>query len=561
MTLSRLLLGGASVFAASLVGLAHAQVAPGAAPDAGQVLRELQPPAAALPHAAVPGAVTAPAVKRSEAGPKVLVRGFRIVGATVIPTGELLAKVTELVGQSLSLGELDAAAGRITADYRAHGYSVARAYLPQQDITDGMVVINVLEGRIGQTRLKNSSRLSDRRALDYLTGIQSGQVIRSSQMDRGLLLLSDTPGAANARAALQPGASVGTSDLVVEVSSDRLLTGRVTADNYGSRYTGEARVAAGLALNSPLKIGDQLTLDAISSGGGLVFGRVSYQAPIGADGLRLGVAYFDTRYELGEEFKALDAHGTARSASVFAVYPFLRSQGANLNGAFTLEQKDLKDIVGSTSTITDKRARLATFGFLGNRQDRFAGGGVTSLDLSGVYGELQIQSPMAKAIDAASAHTSGAYARLAINANRLQRVTSKDFLLVTGSGQLASKNLDSSEKFTLAGVNGVRAYPQGEGIGDEGALVSVEWRHDLVRGLQAAAFYDAGTVEISKNPFTVGIANQRHLSGAGVGAYGTLGPLQLKAMAAWRISGGTPTSIPHSAVHQPTVWLQAGVSF
>ena len=39
--------------------------------------------------------------------------------------------------------------------------------------------------------------------------------------------------------------------------------------------------------------------------------------------------------------------------------------------------------------------------------------------------------------------------------------------------QLSSKNLDSSEKFTLGGIGGVEAYPSGEASGDEGRKISL----------------------------------------------------------------------------------------
>lgn len=533
-----------------------------APPDAGRVARELQRPAAPLPPPRPPqGSETAAGPPAAE-GPQVLVQSFQITGATVVPTVELQTLLADLTGKSLSVGELNAATARITAHYRAMGYSVARAYLPPQDVTGGVVAISVAEGRFDQRRLNNNSQLSDMRIDAYLDDVRGGDVVRGAQIDRGLLLLNDTPGVANARAALQPGASVGTSDLVVEVSPSAPFAANLGLDNYGNRYTGVARASAGLIINSPLRIGDQLSLDAVTSGRDLTYGRVAYQIPIGADGLRVGAAYFDTRYRLGEEFRALSAHGKATSASLFVVYPFIRSQRANLSGAATLEQKDLTDIVEATTTVTDKRVRLATFGLLGNRPDHWGGGGVTGLDLSVVAGDLAIQSPTARAIDALSARTAGGYARLAVSLSRMQRVTVADYLLVTVSGQRASKNLDSSEKFTLGGMNGVRAYPQGEGVGDEGELLSAEWRHDFSSWLQGAVFYDAGSVRINRDPFgPPGVANRRDVSGAGLGLYASLARVELKAAVAWRTSGGRPTSVPASAVTSPTIWLQANMGF
>jgi hemolysin activation/secretion protein len=527
-------------------------------PDAGQVTREVQPSIAPVPPVAAQGAATAAAPARQEDGARVQVKAFRIQGAEVLPAAELQALVADLVGRSLSLAELDAGVQRITARYRQRGYSVARAYLPQQEIQDGVVVISVLEGRVAARKLRNASQLSDARVDAYLDDVQAGEVIRSEQIDRGLLLLNDTPGVAGARATLQPGASVGTADLVVDVAAGRPYAAYAGIDNHGNRYTGEARASGGLALNSPLHIGDQFNLDLLTSGRGLTFGRIAYRAPIGADGLRAGVAAYATHYRLGREFRSLDADGTANSVSAFAFYPFIRSANANLTGAITVEQKALKDVVGATATTTEKRARPVTLGLTGTRQDRFAGGGVSSLDLSIVAGDLDIRSPSARAIDALSARTEGRYARITLELGRYQRLTARDILVVTGSAQRASRNLDSSEKFAIGGLDGVRAYPTGEGIGDEGGLASVEWRHDLSSSLQAAAFYDAGYVRISHDPFVAG-DNSRTLSGAGLGLYARIARVQLKAAAAWRLQGGRPISTPQD--RQPTLWLQASTNF
>lgn len=544
--------------AAAAVGLTASLAQAQPRPDAGQVAREVQPPITPPTAAAAPRTSAPAAPAREDSGARVQISVFRIVGNELLATAELQSLLADLVGRSLSLAELDAGVQRITTRYRQGGYSVARAYLPQQEINDGVVTINVLEGRVAERRLRNGSRIPDARVGAYLDGARGGEVIRSAQIDRGLLLLNDTPGVAGARATLQPGASVGTADLIVDVVAGRPYAANAGVDNYGNRYTGEVRVSGGVALNSPLHRGDQLNLDLLSSGRGLTFGRLAYRIPVGADGLRVGAAAYATRYKLGHEFKSLDADGMATSLSAFALYPFIRSAGANLTGALTLEQKDLKDVVGATSTETRKRVRPVTVGLIGTRQDGFAGGGVSSFDLTVVAGDLDIRSRDARAIDALSARTQGGYARITLDVGRYQRLTSRDILVVTASGQRASRNLDSSEKFTIAGLDAVRAYPLGEGIGDEGALATVEWRHDLSSNLQAAAFYDVGHIRFSHDPFAAG-DNRRTLSGAGVGLYARLANVQLKAAAAWRIQGGRPTSV--SQDRQPTLWIAASTAF
>ena len=567
MTCQRLRTFRLSVIALALCSVSHlarSQTAPAQpAPNAGQVLRDLQQaPAAPTPQAAP--------LQRIEEGQDVgktgeatvSVKAITITGNSELPTAQLQPLVSSLVGTEQTLTQLNAAARRITAYYRNQGFAVARAYLPAQDITDGTVTIAVIEGRISSHKLNNESRLLDERANAYLAGIKDGDVIKAEQIDRGLLLLQDTPGVASSRATLQPGASPGTSELLIEVKPADTVSGNVTLDNYGSRYTGEYRVGAALNIANPFKIGDLFSLNALTSGDGLSFSRVGYQLPVGSDGLKVGAAYFDVRYKLGREFAALLARGTASSTTVFASYPFIRSQFKNLNGTISYEDKTTTDFVDSTATATGKKIKIASLGLSGNLQDNLAGGGFNTFDVSLIQGRLAIQSPAALAIDATSAQTNGSYSKVTWGVSRLQRITNDTLVSFNINGQQAGKNLDSSEKFSLGGPTSIRAYPSGEGSGDEGYRGTLELRQNLMPSVQGVLFYDFGTVKINKTPFgAVATSNNKTLAGAGFGVNASFNKVQIRASVAWRTSPDLPLSIPANTVKSATLWVQASVGF
>ena len=556
MTKNRLFRFHVLALAVGSLSAAHAQVPP----NAGQVLRELQTPAPVLPSA-VPAPRVEPAPATTGNSTKVLVKSINITGNQEIPTSELIPLVSSLVGSEQSLSQLNAAARRITTYYRSRGFAVARALLPTQDITSGAVTITVIEGRISSSRITNTSRLSDALVGSYIAELKPGDVIRSAQIDRGILLLQDTPGVATSRATLQPGASVGTSELLIEVTPASMLSGSATLDNYGNRYTGEYRLGGNFALVSPLGLGDQLSFSALTAGPGLSFGRLAYQIPVGSDGLRLGAAYFDTRYKLGREFALLDAQGSAKSTSVFAAYPFIRSPLRNLSGTASYETKRLNDRVNSTNTTTDRKVGVTSLGLAGNLQDGWLGGGINTADLTFVMGSLNIASAGALAIDAASAQTNGSYSKAAYGFGRLQRISDTTQLLLSVNGQQASKNLDSSEKFSLGGPTGVRAYPTGEATGDEGIKGTVEMRHSYNANLQVTAFYDFGTVRVNKTSFGAAASNSKNLAGAGFGVNATYDKAQVRAALAWRTNGGLPASLPANAVKTPTLLVAASVGF
>jgi hemolysin activation/secretion protein len=533
-------------------------------PDAGQTLRELQQ----QPTLKAPDR-SAPVIETEEAGEKqgsddfrVMVKTIRISGNRSIPLQKLVPLVADLPGAERSLADLRLGAARITRYYRDHGFAVARAYLPAQAVKEGVVWITVLEGHIDQIHLENKSRISDARAAAYLDHVKEATAIKSADIDRGLLLLDETPGVGGSRAALQPGSSNGSSDLMVVLNPAAPFSGNVSADNYGSRFTGAYRLGGNLNVDSPLGIGDLLTLGLITTGEYLQYGRLAYQMPVGADGVRVGVALFDLHYHLGKEYKTLDAHGDARSANVFVTASFIRGVRGNLTGTAGWEEKRLEDTIGSTGTESVKRIHVANLGLVGDYRDDLGAGGVSGLDLSAALGGLDIESADAELIDAVSARSRGSYLRLTLGANRLQHLTAASSILLAVSGQMANKNLDSSEKFLLGGSDGVRAYPQGEGIGDTGYLCKIELHHDFTHGLRAIAFYDDGSVSIDKTPFVFPTtSNKRDLAGAGVGLNAAVAGYEFRSTVAWRTHGGEPNSIPRSDVRTPTVLVQVSKAF
>ena len=492
-------------------------------PSAGGQMQQIPPapvlqkavPQIRIERGGAPAATAADSVK-------VVVNSLRVTGQALYSEAELIALTGFKPGNELTLTELRAMAAKIAGHYHRNGYFVAQAYLPAQDIKDGAVTIEVIEGRYGSVTLRNQTNLSDGLANGLLDGLNRGDAIAIAPLENRLLLLSDIPGV-SVRSTLTPGAAVGTSDLIVDVTPGRRVTGSVEADNAGNRYTGEYRVGATVNLNNPLGRGDVASLRVLTSGSGLTYGRASYQAQFGK--ATLGVAYTALKYELGEEFEPLQAHGTAEIASVYGSYPLIRSRNTNLYALAGFDAKTFQDKVDLTSSVTDKKANVWWAGLHGNHLDNFGGGGASSYSLTQFFGDLDIETPAALAVDQTvpGPHTNGRYRKLAYHAARLQRVTDRISLYGAINGQVASKNLDVSEKMGLGGPYAVRAYPVGEAYADEGYVVNLEARlllskffEDMPRQMHLVGFVDTGSVTHNKNPWAPG-DNSRTLSGAGVG--------------------------------------------
>jgi hemolysin activation/secretion protein len=482
---------------------------------------------------------------------KILVTSLHVTGQAIYSEAELLAITGFSPGGELTLSELRAMATKIADHYHKNGYFVAQAYLPAQDINNGAVTITVIEGHYGNITLHNQTNLSDNLAYSLLGGLNSGDVIASAPLEHRLLLLSDLPGV-DVKSTLVPGASVGVSDLIVDITPGQRVTGEIDADNAGNRYTGEYRGGATVNLNNPLGLGDVASLRVLTSGAGLNYGRASYQLQLGK--ATVGAAYSYLRYELGEEFESLHANGTAQVASIYGSYPLIRSRNTNLYAGLAYDYKVFQDRVDTTNTVTDKSAHVVMSSLYGNLHDNFGGGGVSSYSLTWTTGNLDIQTAAAHSFDAVTAKSDGQYNKFGYSLMRLQNVTESVSLYGAINGQFALNNLDVSEKMELGGMYAVRAYPEGETYADEGFVATLEARlllpkfsERLPGQMHLIGLVDVGSVTVNKDPWTAE-SNSRTLSGAGVGfTWMDTNNFSLKTYYAFKLGNEPATSAPDSS--------------
>lgn len=532
----------------SLLAMSQTALAQQAPLGAGGQLQQIPP--APAPDKASPDmiqVVRPDNVSQPEAaGPAIRVNTLRVTGNRSFPEATLVAAAGLTPGSDVNLSQLRDAAARIAAYYNARGYILAQAYVPAQEIVGGNVTIEVVEGRLGKTEVRDGAKLSGRVPRAVLGGLNSGDPVEAGSLERRLLLLSDIPGV-RVKSTLLPGTEVGTSDLIVDVTPGRLVSGSVEADNAGNRFTGAHRLGGTISLNNPAGIGDQASLRILGSSGGLAYGRASYQAPVGR--ATVGAAFTHLRYELGREFNDLDADGTANIFSLYGSYPLVRSRILNLNAQAGVDARYLKDRIGAVDSELDKNIHAGILGLNGNSRDRLLGGGSNAFSVGLTLGMLNIKGSAERAADALSARSQGGYGKLQFAAARLQTISGPLSLYASVRGQLAFDNLDSSEKMALGGAYGVRAYPEGEAYGDQGYVATLEgrlllsqWTGDLPGHLQLIGFADVGQVRYAHDPWFIG-SNQATRSGIGAGlAWAGARGFALKASYATKLGSARSTS-------------------
>jgi len=254
------------------------------------------------------------------------------------------------------------------------------------------------------------------------------------------------------------------------------------------------------------------------------------------------------RYQLDKDEFPLDLSGDAVTLSGFGLYPVIRSRNLNVFSLLSLEHKTFSDKSASTLAVKKSSDTLAV-GANGDFRDSVAGGGVNTYELSAIAGRLKfdVQQP---------GQDPEKFAKLTGGFTRLQNiVTNRLLAYVALRGQVALRNLDTTEQFRLGGPDGVRAFAPGEGTGDTGVIGSFELRMlppesifgRIGRESVVSVFYDIGRIKYRKDPSAQILQDESFVNTATLGGPGIAATWVRPGEFALRLSlakrtNGTPKS-------------------
>ena len=547
-------------FFALAVSAIHAQAQ--TLPDAGvlrqQIEREEKP---ALP---MPGLLPkpAPAPLKELTGAMLVVKTFRFSGNQKLSEEALQAVVASYTNRPLDFAQLQDATAAVGKAYRDAGW-VVRVYLPQQEIEDGIVSIEVVEAVFGSLRFdgKPSLRLPESLVQRYVDQVQKpGEPLYSPAIDRAILLLGDLPGVA-VTGDLREGPNSGQTDLAFKVQDKPLFSADAAVDNTGSPSTGINHLSVGMNFNSPLGRRDLFSANLMLSEGSR-YGRVALSLPLGYAGWRVSAnGSYMAFTVITPALRSLNIQGMSTSYGLDASYPLLRSRLDNLYLALGYERKDFFN-EANLATSSQYAITAGSVALNSNHVDQFWGGGINSFGLTLRHGSVNLNGSPNQKTDAATTATDGHFEKIAYSVNRLQALTQTMLVYASFTGQATHNNLDSGEKFYLGGV---RAYPASEAGGGNGKLASLELRARLPQGFDLTGFYDWGKVTVNRNNSFFGAAAPNHLSlqGFGITAGWSRSGINLKATLARRIGRNpNPTATgtdQDGTLHINRLWLQAAL--
>ena len=463
---------------------------------------------------------------------KILVKDFKFDGNLYYSNEELEEVIKEAVNKELVYDQLINVTRAISNHYKANGF-LATAFLPPQDINDGVIKIKITEAVLGtiifdveEEEKLNISKENIR--LKLLYKIEDSGVLNIDQLDKNVRNLNKIPGI-NALAELEEGKNFGETNVKVTAINTETIFGNTLVDNNGSRSSGYNKITNTINIDGLFNMGDRLAFTNVLSGDHHVkdnheesnYYAVSSTMPVGYNGMLATLRVSKMEYKLSAPFDSTKPSGYSSEYNLSLNRPLIVSPNFNLNTSFSLGNNKYVNDLG-TGNNSDKDVLKSIFNLGFDSRDERLGGGINygSFALSLAKNDLTNNLSNYET-DQSTSDNNGRNFKGTLNLNRMQKLTDKTNLLVKFNGQLAADNLDGADQFSLGGPNAVRAYPSSEAAGDAGFVASLELKRNLFKNLESTLFYDYGKIKLHKSLWndwnsTNKLKNNYHLQGYGV---------------------------------------------
>ncbi len=494
--------------------------------------------------ASASSAASAPAAPAAPQGPFFQVQGFEVKGNTLIPSDEILARFTPLVGKDITLQDIQAAASEVKQMYRTRGYVGAYVSIPPQTLDDGIVDIEVTEGKIGQIKMHGNQHFSTDTLMRQLN-LPTGGQLTYEQVENRMLKL-DNHRDIDMKATFVPGQEPGTTDIDVEVADRSPFHTSLDFNNYGTRLAGEERYGLSLVHTNLLGHMDELYTRFQFSEGGTAY-AVDYSHPLSfiSPDVRFGGSYVLGELDLQGDFKALNIEGETRTWGLYTTMPLYDTVNNDINLKLGMDMKSVQNEILGTR-IGDDQLRVINSIVTWEEKDNY---GRTIWPHGLHIGVSAFGASDKNDISLSRAHTGAPFLIYRSQVQRIQYLANDMSVRLKGSWQLSPDKLPPSEQFGIGGFDTVRGYPQGEYLGDYGAVASSElavpvffmprdWRlpyqkESLYKNLRMLTFFDYGTADL--RGALPGESSKKDISGTGFGVR-----LRLNDMMAAQVGYGIP---------------------
>ncbi|MCG6136871.1 MAG: ShlB/FhaC/HecB family hemolysin secretion/activation protein [Nostoc sp. LLA-1] len=431
------------------------------------------------------------------------VKQFEFIGSTVFSQEKLTDLLAKFTNKPITFADLLEARSEITELYIQEGYVTSGAYIPEQTLTDGVVQIQVIEGKLEDIQITGTKRLNPNYIRSRIANGASTP-LNQKRLLESLQLLQLNPLIQNLTAELSAGSRTGVSLLAIQVTEADSFNVKTVLDNGRAPSVGSFRRQLQLNEANLFGFGDSISL-AYSNTDGSNTIDASYSLPLNPRNGTLTFSYGITSASIIERpFNALDIESASQNYELTFRQPLVQTPSQEFALGITasrrdsdisssvFEQQDVPLSLLSPGANADGNTRVSALRFFQdwtsrNSQEVIAARSQLSLGIGAFNATINDTEPDSRFF---SWRGQAQWVRL---------LAPDTLLLIRGDVQLASTTLLASEQFGSGGINSVRGYRQDFLLKDNGALASAELRLPILRVphwdgvLQVTPFVDVGT--------------------------------------------------------------------
>ncbi|MGH8447251.1 MAG: ShlB/FhaC/HecB family hemolysin secretion/activation protein, partial [Solimonas sp.] len=410
------------------------------------------------------------------AGPSLDIFEFYVAGNTMLDDGDIAAALAPYLGPHRTPDDVDQARAALEAVYRNRGYKTVGVAIPQQTVRDGVVRLQIVEGKVGHLQVIGSRYHSIEQIKAEVPSLAEGQVPDFDHVQADIIAVNQQ---ADRRVtpALKAGATPGTVDVDLVVDDDLPLHGTLELNNRRSQDTSALRALASVSYDNLWQRGHSLNL--------------SYQtAPQNPDDAQVFYGSYLARFAnspFSLLFNALrsdsdvstvggtDVVGNGTVAGVRGVWAFPASETFYSSASFGVDYKRFKNKValGDDSFTTPIEYYPFAFGYSGVL--RSASTATTQFDL-GLRMAFAGWGSDSEEFGLNRAYARGQQFSFRASVDRVQPLFAGLRGRLRFGGQLTDQALISNEQFSAGGLDSVRGYLEAEALGDYGWNASAELR-------------------------------------------------------------------------------------
>lgn len=384
----------------------------------------------------------------------------------------------QLSKRGITIGQIETVANRITTFYRERGFILAKAYIPKQQVRDGVVNLTLLLGMLGDVNVNtgaNNVYKADqiKSAFDDLMT----KPVTSAAVEERLFLINDFPGL-TVDGYFEPGYQVGDTRLNINIRQETAWNVNLRLDNHGTEETGRYRAYADFQTNNLLGNADYLQAAILyaTQPANTEYYRVLYETNIFSPRLKLLLEQSRNQFTVEDRSQtvAFNVSGDVTVNAVTGKYVFHHTRTEDTNTEIRYEdlysKTQLGDYVDPSGANDDKLRNLSlgyNYDFLQEEKSRLHQGSIKITKGTFVSGEEPNQDT--------SYHILNANYSL-LTFWKIPFFDSNSRVVFRTNLQYSTANkLPPAMLFAVGGPTRVRAFASNVFNGDYGLYAGVDW--------------------------------------------------------------------------------------